>query len=776
MQRLGDYDLIEKIGAGGMGEVYLAENVHHKKRYALKILPDQLGKDANFRKRFFDEARVMSELNHAGIVRVHHMGEHDGVYYLVMDYVQGPEGKPCSLHAKLAQSPNRRLDEKTALACVSEICEALAYAHKRGIIHRDIKPANILVTKDGHFSITDFGLAKAIGADFIMSQIHSTMASLGDQHTIVSNTERREGQDTHKTARPDTKASHRPSGSTGILGTYDYMAPEQREPGSVVDQRSDIYALGVMIYRILTGKRPVGMTKPPTRIVKALSPVWDQIVEMCLEEDPSERYQNAEALLQDLSPMLAQTVKETADSASNEQADQIGDSAGTVAGDEAVVAERVQQWVSSRKADWSEDEWKDLALSLYADGCAAGMPPKQLEQIRDQEKKAWLKAQAERQAEEARISEERRCASEETERQRQEAEIARKQLEEEQLYEEIKTAPTTALCERYLTQYPDGRYHKQTTKTLDRLKDQRTQHSSKSKHVVFGVIALVLVFLAVAKVVQQKTGKPTAHVSGPVSGKNWQIPALEMELAHVASGSFRMGSNDGDSDEKPVHMVRISQGYWMSKHEVTNGLYQRFLSDTSYDGSEEADGDYLRHHREWLKYASTSAEYPIVCVSWHNAVAFCKWLTSTERRAGRLPEGYEYRLPTEAEWEYAARGGSNGRSTKYAGSNSIGEVAWYADNSSQKTHLVGQKQANELGLHDMSGNVWEWCLDWKDDYSSGSQTDPVGLGTDSLRVFRGGSWNYIASFCRVAYRYGHTPTYTYSNIGFRVALAPTDRR
>lgn len=517
---IGDYHILEAIAAGGMGEVYLAENIHHKKRYALKILPDQLGKDTNFRKRFFDEARVMSELNHPGIVRVQHMGEHQGLYYLVMDYIEGPDGKPCSLHAKLAQSPNRRLDEKTALACVSEICQALAYAHQRGIVHRDIKPANILLTQDGHVKITDFGLAKAIGADFIMSQIHSTMASLGDQPTIASDTKRSDDEDSldaHKTIDSDRKSSRKSSGSTGILGTYDYMSPEQREPGAIVDQRSDIYSLGLMIYRILTGKRLMGMAKPPTRVVKGLSPVWDQIVEVCLEDDPDERYQNAEALLQDLRPLLAPDTQETQPSAPKEQA---GGSATIVAGDEAVVTERIQQWVNNRKAEWSEGEWKDLVISLHDDGCAAGMSQKQLQQIRDQEKKAWLKAEADRKAEEARL------AAEETERKRKEAEatrrreaeeariaeeeqraaeegkevriaeeerradeegaeIARKRREEEQLYDEFNTAPTTGLYGGNPDLYPNARYQK------------------KAKHVVLVVIALVLVFFFLVMVMME---------------------------------------------------------------------------------------------------------------------------------------------------------------------------------------------------------------------------------------------------------------------------------
>ena len=162
----------------------------------------------------------------------------------------------------------------------------------------------------------------------------------------------------------------------------------------------------------------------------------------------------------------------------------------------------------------------------------------------------------------------------------------------------------------------------------------------------------------------------------------------------------------------------------------------------------------------------------MVYVSWKNAVAYCEWLTQREWGAGRLPQSYEYRLPTEAEREYAARGGKNGRSTKYSGSDNLGEVGWYDGNSGGKTHEVGGKRANELGLYDMSGNVWEWCWDWYGEYSSSSQRDPVGPGSGSFRVARGGSWLSGARRCRVANRYYSSPGRAYDYRGFRVALAP----
>ena len=133
--------------------------------------------------------------------------------------------------------------------------------------------------------------------------------------------------------------------------------------------------------------------------------------------------------------------------------------------------------------------------------------------------------------------------------------------------------------------------------------------------------------------------------------------------------------------------------------------------------------------------------------------------------------GRKFRLPTEAEWEYAARGGKKSRGYQYSGSSDISDVAWYDGNSGSKPHPVGTKQANELGIYDMSGNVWEWCLDWHGSYSSSSQTNPTGAVSGSSRVFRGGCWCGIARSCRLSYRSYYTPVYRNNGLGLRLALS-----
>ena len=229
-------------------------------------------------------------------------------------------------------------------------------------------------------------------------------------------------------------------------------------------------------------------------------------------------------------------------------------------------------------------------------------------------------------------------------------------------------------------------------------------------------------------------------------------------MIFVQGGTFQMGSNSGDSDEKPVHTVTVSD-FYICKYEVTQKEWKEVMGNNPSNWK----GDNL----------------PVEKVSWYDAVEFCNKKSEKEG----LQKCYSgngksitcnfnangYRLPTEAEWEYAVRGGNKSRNYKYSGSNTIGDVAWYSSNSGSKTHQVGTKQANELGISDMSGNVWEWCWDWKGSYSSSSQTNPKGASSGSGRVDRGSSWYRSPDYCRVANRYYYFyPGRSFFNYGFRI--------
>ena len=222
------------------------------------------------------------------------------------------------------------------------------------------------------------------------------------------------------------------------------------------------------------------------------------------------------------------------------------------------------------------------------------------------------------------------------------------------------------------------------------------------------------------------------------------------EFVAVKGGTFQMGSNSGRIDEKPVHSVTVSD-FNISKTEVTFEQYDAFCDAIGRDKPD--DEGWGRGNR------------PVIYVDWQDAFDYCEWMSKTT--------GETYRLPTEAEWEYAARGGNKSKGYRYSGSNGIDAVGWYNDNSGGKTHPVAQKQPNELGLYDMSGNVWEWCSDWYSDsyYRSSPKNDPQGPNSGSSRVLRGGSWYYSGYYCRVAVRFRDNPVSRCFDSGFRLVLS-----
>lgn len=225
------------------------------------------------------------------------------------------------------------------------------------------------------------------------------------------------------------------------------------------------------------------------------------------------------------------------------------------------------------------------------------------------------------------------------------------------------------------------------------------------------------------------------------------------EMIKMESGTFTMGDTEmeGRENEQPPHEVTLST-FYISKTPVTVAQYKAYCRATGKSMPEPPSWGWIDSH-------------PMVNVSWHDAVAYTDWL------ADKLDK--DYRLPTEAEWEYAARGGNQSKGYKYAGARSLDAVGWYdEDYYTGSTHPVAQKRPNELGIYDMSGNVWEWCRDWyaQDYYANSPKENPRGPASGSTRVLRGGSWYDSASICRVADRGSFGPSRSYGGDGFRVVL------
>ena len=264
-------------------------------------------------------------------------------------------------------------------------------------------------------------------------------------------------------------------------------------------------------------------------------------------------------------------------------------------------------------------------------------------------------------------------------------------------------------------------------------------------------ITLTKEAMATQSVVSQPTVAQQPVAQTPVTnGDNISIPVkdgISIDMVRVEAGTFIMGATpemeNPNSDEKPTHQVTLTNDYYIGKYEVTQALWQAVMGNNpSY-----FKGDNL----------------PVERVSWDDCQEFINKLNRITDK--------KFRLPTEAEWEYAARGGKKSRGYQYSGSNNISDVAWYEDNSGSKTHTVGSKQSNELGIYDMSGNVYECCQDWKGSYSSSSQVNPTGANSGSERVCRGGCWNCVARVCSSSYRSENWPNYRNRYFGLRLALS-----
>ncbi len=240
------------------------------------------------------------------------------------------------------------------------------------------------------------------------------------------------------------------------------------------------------------------------------------------------------------------------------------------------------------------------------------------------------------------------------------------------------------------------------------------------------------------------------------------VPIRPLEtMVWIEPGEFIMGSPPDEvgrylDKEEPLTHVILTRGYWMCKYEVTQGEYEAVVgfNPSLFKGDPQR---------------------PVEDVTWFNAVEYCTKLTARERQAGNLPDGFEYRLPTEAEWEYAARAGTTNRFS-YGDDPDyqlLGNYSWYTGNSGLRTHPVGQKLPNPWGLYDIHGNIFEWGLDWFGQLPGGTVMDYLGPDSGTDRIIRGGYWDSVPAFCRSAMRVHFIPTVRISYLGFRVVLAET---
>lgn len=334
---------------------------------------------------------------------------------------------------------------------------------------------------------------------------------------------------------------------------------------------------------------------------------------------------------------------------------------------------------------------------------------------------------------------------------------------------------------------------------------------STSRILVLAILALWLVSGLEADekpitspVADAKTDKQQGPTVKPPDPEKEIVNSIGMKLCLIRAGNYLMGSPDSEptaaGNEKPQHRVQITKAFCLGKYEVTRGEFRKFVVETNYrtDVEEDRKGGHGYVNRNGGELALSPKftwkdtgfeqddQHPVVNVSWHDASAFCKWLSKRD--------GHTYRLPTEAEWEWACRAGTierwncGDREEDLKGNANIADASlklkmpqanWTKsfDDGFPFTAPVGQFRANKLGLHDMHGNVWEWCADWYDEnyYAKSSTKDPAGPGSGTHRVARGGSWDYFVLLSRSARRIDLPPRERGSHIGFRVARDDLDK-
>jgi len=744
---LGSYKIIKRIGAGGMGTVYLAEHIRMKKLYAIKVFSKDLLYSGTLVEKFRHEARIMADLIHTNIVRVHHIDEIDETLFLVMDYVSGPEGKPYTLADELAKG---KMDYRRALAVAQDICKAMISAHAHGVVHRDLKPANILMNAKGQAIVSDFGLAKLMGTDLFEKSIMSSVVSLKEPQFAG---------DTLDLAGT-MKRSEAGSNTMAIIGTYDFMSPEQKA-GAEVDHRSDIYAFGLIFYQLLTGKKPGVRALLPSHISPKVPRFANKVTMRCLEEAPQDRYQSAEKILSALERLvhqrrpwiivfvglvviisvLAVFARNNASRAREYALDALrninnvdpNDGFDVLLKDIKATKKQADEYYKFMAYPWATRLYRELfdksrsTIEAHTRRASALSAKVEAASAKDKIENMGAAEFAKEQCGKANgLMEEAETMF--GQRSFDKAALSWRSAKIE--YEKVQKSVSEHILT--ITSQPKEKTPKvqDVSKGIQEATDIETQ-TSETKGVEGET-------LRVRDTLEELPDEKSISLGG----------SIELDLLLIEAGEFDMGSESidevGMQNEWPAHLVKINKPFYMSKYEITQAQYQEILDKNPSNFKDP--------------------NCPVECVSWLDANEFCRKLSILKK--GR------FRLPTEAEWEYACRAGTKTTYSNGPDERALRKIGWYSYDgrwgSAGRPKPVGQFKPNMWGLYDMHGNVWEWCMDRYGQYSHDPVVDPSGPEEGELRAIRGGSWYMDASNCRSATRRGVKPETQENSLGFRV--------
>jgi formylglycine-generating enzyme required for sulfatase activity/serine/threonine protein kinase len=717
----GRYRIERMLGQGGFGITYKVHDVVLDQAYCMKelFISGNSTRSENqtvnshslngisfseFRQKFIDEARELARFNHKNIVRVLNIFEANNTAYYIMEYVEGE-----TLKALIERRGALSRDE--AIPIMQQLLDAVEEVHSKGKLHRDIKPENVLREESGRIVLIDFGSTR----DFS------------------------EGRTMTQTA----------------MVTPGYAPLEQYSERAARTRATDIYSLGATMYYLLTGCKPLAATervheelKAPHLLQKGLDSQLSSAVMLAMQMKPENRFQDVKSFRAALIELSVSAEKsnervkvpaiehsEEVEFESEEQSRNGWIWFGFALGI-AVVAYLVYLafyksggWIEENKISMRETCFSLMTLS-YDEADATTICDCYIQSLVQKYPKADFNPeqnQAEMDACSANYmtSEEKQAFAE------SEAELR----QEEGAWDEETYNSLVETCISLMTlSYDESDADEICLCYIDNLSSKYPQADFTPEQNQAEMDACSTSYKTASE--KQAEAMSAAMYSQDAYG-------IEPEMVWVEGGRFMMGSNSGDSDERPVHEVELSS-FYIGKYEVTQAQWKAVMGTNP-------------------SHFSGCDQCPVENVSWNDIQEFIRKLNQLT--------GKSYRLPTEAEWEHAARGGNKSRGSTYSGGNDVGSVGWYDGNSGSRTYPVGQKTPNELGVYDMTGNVWEWCADWHGSYTSSRQRNPVGPFSGEGRVLRGGGWYYNPKFCRVSNRSEVTPDSRLSSGGFRLTLS-----
>ncbi len=709
------YRIVETIGSGAMGTVYRGWDTRLRREVALKLLVGGTWAAREVRQRFLNEARVLASLGHPHIVRIFEVGEEAGCLFFVMELLSGPTLEGW-IHGQKKDEPLGLESVRQRVGWIRDAARALHEAHQLKVVHRDIKPSNLMLDGQGKVRVLDFGLAHISGEELTLTRAQ--------------------------------------------LGTPRYMSPEQILDSKRVSAASDVYSLGMSMYALLSQAKPfeeldtdhdvlkhaqLGDLPPLRSRAPGIPEELATIVAQATRIDERKRYPSASALADDLNrwledrPILARP---------------------------ASIAERIVKYCRRHPV-------RAVVLTMLAILVLSMSGVTALALIQKAEKERALGRAEKNLADFGRLSDLKRVAD---------------------LVQGVTTPSDTTALLAWRAQFEEvaGRIdlHRATAAALAQqlggpdslaLLSTRAGFEAAWMQEALGellqgweqVVRLEEPLRRALAALRQQHAAAEADVAALLTRNS-----LGMTLVLVPRGSFAMGSPPSEPGRSPweqQHEVRLTRSYYLARCEVRQQEFEQLL------------GFNPSIHR--------GADLPVAAVTWYDAVAFCNALSGRE---GLEPvyilqdvqkdadgsivsaevgfRGLDvggYRLPTEAEWEHACRAGTAG--PHYG---ELGQIAWWSGHSLAQPQPGAGRQANVWGLHDMLGNVAEWCWDVQAD-ALVAASDPLGAAPPGKRIRRGGCFTDRAKLCRAAARLAHFPSFAADYLGFRVArsipVSPAER-